>query len=87
MVLAFWLMLIVVVPVIGMAIGFAWRYRATANRDHAPDWDRSRGIEIVVWGGLQFWWRCSGLWSGPIPTSWTHTARWTEMPCQPKCRR
>ena len=50
MVLAFWLMLIVVVPVIGMAIGFAWRYRATANRDHAPDWDRSRGIEIVVWG-------------------------------------
>ena len=45
------LMLIVVVPVIVLTLFFAWRYRAT--NDHSayhPDWDRSRVIEIVVWG-------------------------------------
>jgi cytochrome o ubiquinol oxidase subunit 2 len=43
-------MLIVVVPVIGMTLAFAWRYRAS-NRNAAftPDWAHSNAIEAVVW--------------------------------------
>ncbi|TMV08455.1 cytochrome ubiquinol oxidase subunit II [Ruegeria sediminis] len=44
-------MLLVVVPVILMALAFAWRYRATNDRAaYSPDWDRSRVVEITVWG-------------------------------------
>ncbi|WP_127959607.1 cytochrome o ubiquinol oxidase subunit II [Serratia microhaemolytica] len=44
------LMLIVVVPVIFMALAFAWKYRA-ANRQakYRPDWSHSNKIELVVW--------------------------------------
>jgi cytochrome o ubiquinol oxidase subunit 2 len=47
---AFSVMLIVVVPVIVMAILFAWRYRAS-NRDatYAPTWAYSAKIDAVVW--------------------------------------
>jgi cytochrome o ubiquinol oxidase subunit 2 len=47
---AFSVMLIVVVPVIVMAILFAWRYRAS-NRDatYAPTWAYSARIDAVVW--------------------------------------
>ena len=49
-ILATCLMLIVVVPVIGMTLAFAWRYRAS-NRNAAftPDWAHSNAIEAVVW--------------------------------------
>jgi len=44
------LMLIVIVPVIIMAITFAWRYRASnARARYSPDWSHSRPIEISVW--------------------------------------
>jgi cytochrome o ubiquinol oxidase subunit 2 len=44
------LMLIVIVPVIIMAITFAWRYRASNTRArYSPDWSHSRVIEISVW--------------------------------------
>ncbi|PSJ44388.1 ubiquinol oxidase subunit II [Zobellella endophytica] len=44
------LMLLVVVPVIGMTLYFAWKYRD--GRDHeryTPKWSHSRKIETVVW--------------------------------------
>ncbi|MBK4714571.1 MULTISPECIES: cytochrome o ubiquinol oxidase subunit II [Tenebrionibacter/Tenebrionicola group] len=44
------LMLIVVIPAILMAIGFAWKYRAT-NKDakYTPNWSHSNKVEAVVW--------------------------------------
>ena len=44
------LMLLVVIPAILMALGFAWKYRAsnTAAR-HDPHWEHSTAIEVVVW--------------------------------------
>ncbi len=44
------LMLLVVIPVIVMAIVFAWRYRAS-NKDatYTPEWSHSTKIETVVW--------------------------------------
>src|SRR5436190_22784487 len=44
------LMLIVVIPVIIMAFGFAWKYRAS-NKDakYSPNWSHSNKIEAVVW--------------------------------------
>lgn len=44
------LMLIVVIPAIVMAIGFAWKYRAS-NKDakYCPNWSHSNKVEAVVW--------------------------------------
>ncbi|SLN60937.1 Cytochrome bo(3) ubiquinol oxidase subunit 2 precursor [Roseovarius albus] len=48
---AFSLMLVVVVPVILLTLFVAWRYRAAGGQGaYKPDWDRSRIIEITVWG-------------------------------------
>jgi cytochrome o ubiquinol oxidase subunit 2 len=45
------LMLLVVIPVIFMALFFAWRYRASnGEAAYAPDWDFSAKIEAAVWG-------------------------------------
>jgi len=43
-------MLIVVIPAIVMAIGFAWKYRAS-NKDakYSPNWSHSNKVEAVVW--------------------------------------
>ncbi|GGZ65010.1 ubiquinol oxidase subunit II [Paraglaciecola chathamensis] len=44
------LMLLVVIPVIGMTLYFAWRYRE--GREHEiydPKWAHSTKIEVVVW--------------------------------------
>lgn len=43
------LMLLVVVPVILMAICFAWRYREGANGAYTPDWKHSTLLEVVWW--------------------------------------
>ncbi|HEX5460675.1 MAG TPA: ubiquinol oxidase subunit II [Steroidobacteraceae bacterium] len=44
------LMLIVVVPVIALILGFAWRYRASNEKaEYRPDWSHSGRIEAVVW--------------------------------------
>lgn len=47
---AFGLMLIVVIPAILMAVGFAWKYRAN-NKDakYTPNWSHSNKVEAVVW--------------------------------------
>jgi len=46
---AFSVMLIVVVPVIVMAILFAWRYRASNRARYEPNWAYSAKIDAVVW--------------------------------------
>lgn len=44
------LMLLVVVPVIVMAVAFAWKYRASNTKAvYAPEWSHSGKIEAVVW--------------------------------------
>ncbi|HKS32905.1 MAG TPA: cytochrome o ubiquinol oxidase subunit II [Enterobacteriaceae bacterium] len=47
---AFGLMMIVVIPAILMAVGFAWKYRAS-NKDakYSPNWSHSNKVEAVVW--------------------------------------
>lgn len=48
--IAFGLMLTVVIPVIVMALGFAWKYRASNTAaTYQPKWDYSGKIEAVVW--------------------------------------
>lgn len=49
-IVAFLIMLIPVIPVIGMTLWFAWHYRA--SNEHAtykPEWAHSNKIELVVW--------------------------------------
>lgn len=49
-IIAFVLMLTVVIPVIVMAILFAWKYRASnKSANFAPKWAHSFKIEAVVW--------------------------------------
>ncbi|MCL7997250.1 ubiquinol oxidase subunit II [Brucella sp. 21LCYQ03] len=44
------LMLLVVIPVIGMTLYFAWKYRATNEKaEYLPDWHHSNKIEAAVW--------------------------------------
>ena len=48
--IATWLMLLVVVPVIVLTLVFAWKYRATNKAArYEPDWSHSTKIEVVVW--------------------------------------
>ena len=48
--IALGLMLLVVIPVIGLTLFFAWRYRASNLRsNYAPKWSHSTAIEAVVW--------------------------------------
>jgi cytochrome o ubiquinol oxidase subunit 2 len=47
---AFSVMMLVVVPVIVMAVVFAWRYRASnRNARYAPTWAYSAKVDAVVW--------------------------------------
>ncbi|MEC9483626.1 MAG: ubiquinol oxidase subunit II [Halomonas sp.] len=47
---AFWLMMIVVIPVIVMTFLFAWRYRnSNYKAKYTPNWAHSTKIEAVVW--------------------------------------
>ncbi|HKJ40599.1 MAG TPA: ubiquinol oxidase subunit II [Sunxiuqinia sp.] len=49
--LAFFLMLIVVIPVFAMIIWFSVRYRASNKKaTYKPKWAHSNAIEVVVWG-------------------------------------
>ncbi len=44
------LMLLIIVPVIGLTLFFAWRYRAS-NKEatYTPDWDHSTQLELAIW--------------------------------------
>ncbi len=45
-----WLMLLIVVPVIGMSLWFAWWYREdNKEATYTPDWDHSTLVEFYVW--------------------------------------
>ncbi|KZL15382.1 Cytochrome bo(3) ubiquinol oxidase subunit 2 precursor [Pseudovibrio axinellae] len=47
---AFFIMLIVVIPVFIMVFWFAWRYRAKGGSgEYKPEWSKSRTIEVFVW--------------------------------------
>ena len=44
------LMLLIVIPVLAMTLGFAWRSRATnPDATYSPDWDHSTGLELLIW--------------------------------------
>lgn len=44
------LMLIIIVPVIVLTLLFAWRYRASHQRDdYDPDWNHSTLLELLIW--------------------------------------
>lgn len=50
MVIAVFLMLLVVIPVIILSFVFAWRYRAgNTKATYAPNWSHSTTLEIVWW--------------------------------------
>ena len=45
------IMLMIVVPVIVMAILFAWRFRAAAQHPaHDPEWTATPKLEVLLWG-------------------------------------
>lgn len=47
---AFWIMLAVAIPVFVMTFYFAWRYRASNKKaPYLPNWDFSWKIDIVIW--------------------------------------
>ena len=48
---AFLLMLVIIVPVIGLSLFFAWRYRAS-NKEatYEPEFHHSNKVEFVAWG-------------------------------------
>ncbi|WP_419913504.1 ubiquinol oxidase subunit II [Hoeflea sp.] len=47
---AFYLMLIVVIPVFVLAFLFVWRYRASGGKgQYKPDWSYSAGIDAMIW--------------------------------------
>jgi cytochrome o ubiquinol oxidase subunit II len=47
---AFSVMMLVIVPVIVMALAFAWRYRSSNRRaTYAPTWSYSAKVDAVVW--------------------------------------
>jgi len=44
------LMLLIVVPVLGLTLYFAWHYRASNTAaKYSPDWDHSTALELVIW--------------------------------------
>ncbi|MDP1315283.1 cytochrome o ubiquinol oxidase subunit II, partial [Klebsiella pneumoniae] len=46
----FGLMMIVVIPAVLMAVGFAWTYRAShKDAQYSPNWSHSNQVEAVVW--------------------------------------
>jgi cytochrome o ubiquinol oxidase subunit 2 len=48
--LATGLMLLIIVPVIGLTLFFAWKYRASnTSATYAPEWRHSTRLEMLVW--------------------------------------
>jgi cytochrome o ubiquinol oxidase subunit 2 len=44
------LMLLIIVPVIGLTLFFAWKYRQSAKAaDYDPEWSHSTQLEVVIW--------------------------------------
>lgn len=51
MIFAFCLMMVVVIPVFGMLVFFAWRYRAGNDKKvaYTPEWSGNKWLELVWW--------------------------------------
>lgn len=50
-VVACWLMLIIIIPVIACTVLFAWRYRkGNTAVPYEPDWNHSTHLELLIWG-------------------------------------
>ena len=50
MIIAILLMLLVIVPVMMLALGFAWYYRASNTKaKYLPDWDHAKTDELIWW--------------------------------------
>jgi len=63
------LMLLVLVPVIGLIVAFAWRYRASNDSArYEPDWDHSTELELAIWGGPLL----IVIWLGALTWMGTH---------------
>lgn len=61
------LMLLIVLPVIVVALVFAWRYRATnTSATYEPDWDHSTQLELLIWAAPLLIVICLGAatWTG-----------------------
>ncbi|MEW6538512.1 MAG: ubiquinol oxidase subunit II [Pseudomonadota bacterium] len=63
------LMLIIIVPVMGLIVFFAWKYRASnkaSEADYRPDWDHSTSLELVIWAAPLMIIICLGAltWAG-----------------------
>ena len=44
------LMLLIIVPVMGLTVWFAWAYRAASTTAvYQPEWDHSTKLELVIW--------------------------------------
>lgn len=49
-VMATWLMLIIIVPVIALTLFFAWKYRqGNTEAEYDPEWHHSTSLELVIW--------------------------------------
>ncbi|CAL4043761.1 ubiquinol oxidase subunit II [Buchnera aphidicola] len=47
---SFFMMLLIIVPVIFMTLFFIWKYRSSnINAQYSPNWDKSHRIEILIW--------------------------------------
>ena len=47
---AFWLSMIVIIPVFGLLIFISLRYRASKKAKYTPDWAHNNQLEAVWWG-------------------------------------
>lgn len=60
------LMLLIIIPVMGLTIFFAWRYSARRDSRYDPDWHHSTGLELVIWAAPLLIIICLGAitWTG-----------------------
>lgn len=43
------LMLVIILPVIGLTLYFAWRYRESNQAAYDPEWSHSLRLEVLIW--------------------------------------
>lgn len=60
------LMLLIIIPVMGLTIFFAWRYSARRELRYDPDWHHSTSLELVIWAAPLLIIICLGAitWTG-----------------------
>lgn len=62
-----WLMLIIILPVMGMTVFFAFKYRESNKKArYEPEWDHSAKLELAIWAAPLFIIVCLGAmtWVG-----------------------